>query len=1113
MKNYTILRGLAALALFTCVSSCQDEEFGYTTDQIKLSKYDRIFEQTFGTIDEKQDFSMATLVKANINLSQIEGTSKMNIMTGDPRLSTTRLLGQVMLQDGVGSINFDAIKGNDKVFVTVEQDNKYKVFREYTIVNGMINVGDEEPVSTRTTETSPVLTRAFSSSPSTKAEDPVETCMKYQEFDHEEIRTSGGSQKSLDAWYADVRSYAGQYNASQFFKDESVRHFVQISSIDWENSSLVLKSSATLNDSELISWKGTVKTGQEWIEYVRNNYSQASNYGYSNDNCPFTPESILDYDGSSDGNWWKVTKFIWDDPQLKVGAEKCAAGSIITYNGQTKSLNDWKTDASNNLANIAANTYDGPWENSSFKLNQTDCAWNAPGATYVGLFPESHWELPEGITRVPVYHDNKIKVQYLNGVETGSVEPWLRGIGQKLYGSEGFFCEQNYYWGPKETTFDKTILYGNSDSEKLATMQKIEAGFSITATGGPIELPLIYASTGNLDQFGYVIYDEGQDPLSQPHYVLMDNATPSHNVYYQGHRNGATWVDEPVSFSGTEAYYQFMKNYENGSMKDKDNSPEEMAIYLKEFNTPVYGTSYRLVEFDSSGNASYNITAGKKIVFFLMKVNKLDHTADINANVLYYSLPELNYRVGNIYGGENHNSLTYKAGLAPEGAVKATSWYADGHYYLGFEDGGYDEDLNDIIFWAEGGNPSTSIELYPIKWHMNIDPSGDGHLTDDSDLYWVDSYQAGYPYQQPMTNPTYGDVTFLGWATSPLGDPIEGSNEPGFIEGQTPAGGICYFARWDNEITPVPDPEPMGWIFACEDLGGTFDYDFNDIVWEVQRPDDTHLKVKVLAAGGTMDFALMFGNTTVCKKENAFTSPVAYDDIINAGNGKDGYTPVVNTVSCSASWSIANNKGDFSVLMSPKNGNSWYITSYSKDSENTKFGKAPQIFVVASRYWEWPKEGILITQAYTQFNSWVSNAEITNFWSDKISKNVYSQHLDQKYVNIFVNEQSLINEAGITVSKNSNGKYYEIFDPNMISETRTLCIEVQQGFSLLNNFVILDSEGKSLSQKLNIFSLGGSQVVEIEVDNVNKDQTYRLAFKNEGLFGQIKINRIYFKSK
>lgn len=1045
MKKYTILRGLVALALFTCLTSCQDEEFGYTTEQIKLSKYDRVFEQTFGEIDENQDFSMASLVKANVNLSGIEGTSKMNIMTGDPRLATTRLLGQVMLQDGVGSINFDAIKGNDKVFVTVEQDNKYKLFREYTIVNGMINVGAEEPTLTRSAETSFAATRAFSSSPSTKAEDPVETCMRYQEFDHEEIRTSGGAQKTLDAWYADVRSYVGQYNASQFFKDESVRHFVQISSIDWDNSDLKLKSNSRVEGDNIV---------------------------------------------------------VQPDPNNP-------------YWTNTKSIADWKIDASNNLANIAANTYGGPWENSSFKLNQTDCASNASGATYVGLFPESNWELPDGITKVPVYHDNKIKVQYLTGVETGTVEPWLRGVGQKLYGSEGFFCEQNYYWGPKETTFDKTTLYGNSDSEKLATMQKIESGFSITATGGPIELPLIYASTGNLDQFGYVIYDEGQDPLSQPHYVLMDDATPSHNVYYQGYRNGATWVDEPVRFSGTEAYYNFMKNYENGSMKDKDSSPEEMAIYLKEFNTPVYGTSYRLVEFDSNGNASYNITAGKKIVFFLMKVNKLDHTADINANVLYYSLPELNYRVGNIYGGENHNSLTYKAGLAPEGAVKATSWYADGHYYLGFEDGGGDEDLNDIIFWAEGGNPSTDIVLCPVKWHMNIDPSRDGHLTDDSDLYWADAFQAGTTYHQPATNPTYGDVTFLGWATTPLGDPIEGSDEPGFIEGQTPVGGICYFARWDNEIPVVPDPEPMGWIFACEDLGGTFDYDFNDIVWEVQRSDDTHLKVKVLAAGGTMDFALMFGNATVCRKENAFTSTVEYDDIINAGNGKDGYTPVVNTVSCSASWSIANNKGDFSVLMSPKNGDSWYITSNSKDSENVKFGKAPQIFVVASRYWEWPKEGILITQAYTQFNSWVGNAEITNFWSDKISNNVYSQHLsqDQRYVNIFVNEQSLINEAGITVTKNSKGNYYEIFDPNMISETRTLCIEVQQGFTLLNNFVILDNDGNSLVQKGNIFSLGGKQVVEIEINNTNKDHTYRLAFRNDGLFGQIKINRIYFKSK
>lgn len=120
----------------------------------------------------------------------------------------------------------------------------------------------------------------------------------------------------------------------------------------------------------------------------------------------------------------------------------------------------------------------------------------------------------------PVTFD--IDLTYLNNVETEAATPWTRGWGYSLYGPKGFFMEQcNYYGDPSvgnmAGTFNKyTSLYGSTDSERRELLDKIEAGFKIKSKGGVIELPFVYGATSIVDQFGYVFYKDGEDPLQQP---------------------------------------------------------------------------------------------------------------------------------------------------------------------------------------------------------------------------------------------------------------------------------------------------------------------------------------------------------------------------------------------------------------------------------------------------------------------------------------------------------------------------------------------------------------------------------------------------------------------
>lgn len=921
----SLCRGLIAFTSLAALASCQDYDGGFSNDLIKKAEYAKQFEKTFGTPDPNQDWSMATLVKANVNLPQISGTSQMNILTCDPSNPDARLLAQATLQNGQVSIDFDAIKGADKVFVTVAQYNEYKIYSEYPIVEGMLNV-DQNANTYKF-----AVTRAFSTPancPTTLAEF-VESSMSYVPSNHGGTAEHGSPVIVWNPWGADI-----------------------------------------------------TKTLPEWQQFAQN---RGANLQYNHSDFPIEPSSIMVFvNGSFD-------HFDWSNWQLKSGAK-------VSYGIE---------------------------------------GWDKSG---------------------------KVNFQYLtkSTVEAETAEPWIKGLGQSLVGSSGFFCEQNYYWGPKETTFDKTTLYGADAAAKLETMKTIEAGFKIKAKGAPIEIPFIYGATGNTDQFGYILYEDGEDPLAQPHYVLMDDARPSSNLY-KGVYNEETgiWEKGAVAHEGTNIYYQWIRNFETTYLEATN---PDMTNYVKDFTEPTWGTVYRLVYFDESGNASYNIPANKNVVFWLKKSYGIGHDGVVADNALYYSLPELNERVGNLYGSDNKTinggSLTYNAGVAPIGAVKATSWYDGTHYYLGFEDGGNDEDLNDVVFWVDGAFdvPDPIVTLQPIKWHINI---GKSHDTSDSDLFAIDNKPAGIGYSVPSGAPTNGDKIFLGWSQD------ENAVTPTIPAGEhptnlvTPSNGVCWFAVWksDDDTDPAsvtikwhknydgthhtsdddlhatnnvnsgdiyskpssnPQPQPgkvfvgwaedpdantvltdeqltdlsatedkcyyaiyrdleyVSWIFACEDLGGSFDYDFNDVVWEVRYSSDTKtLEARLLAAGGTLPFTLVYNSTPIVTKADAFGNT---STVFIQPNPTQWYE--VGTVE---SWSASNpaDREKFQVVVdqtSYEGDSSASSSIISTSSENGN--KTPQVIVLPYQ-WCWPTEGTNICSAYTEFTEWVSDASWSSWSSHK----------------------------------------------------------------------------------------------------------------------------------
>lgn len=500
-----------------------------------------------------------------------------------------------------------------------------------------------------------------------------------------------------------------------------------------------------------------------------------------------------------------------------------------------------------------------------------------------------------------------IKLTNLNGVEKWPVDPWVLSVGKELFGYGGYFKESQAYFSN-----EKLSHYGATPQEQLETMKKIEAGFSITTTGGEINLPYIYGATGIYDQFGYVYYKDGEDPIKQPHYILMENAMPQENIYFNGWQSAGTRIFNMLLGGWTGRDDIVITNNYSGEEWPAD--------------TKVYGTKYKLAFFGENHDqtATYDFPADYRIIFFIISTNTSngqDNKGEYQPASFNYSLPELNARLGHLYG--NAGSLTHQNDANPKGAVKAVAWETGGITALGFEDAGGDDDLNDIVLWIEG------------KFEA------------DQELVKVETTTSN---------------------------------------------------------------ESESWIFACEDLGGSFDYDFNDVVWDVYKEYKTTTttttengvttsttvkefiggKVRLLAAGGTLPVELYYNEKCLGNvHEELFRQQPVGTNLyhqVNVGTKAD-IAPVelrIPDLNITAETDINDIKHNFKVKVMGESGTSHFVTA--PDMSST----APQIILLPGE-WEWPRENVAITDAYPEFTSWVQDKSWTDWARTWVTTNTVNR--------------------------------------------------------------------------------------------------------------------------
>lgn len=347
-----------------------------------------------------------------------------------------------------------------------------------------------------------------------------------------------------------------------------------------------------------------------------------------------------------------------------------------------------------------------------------------------GIFKGFDWSKPRAGSEIST-EDRNVELTLLNGVAQEEAVPcWTLGQGYKLFGPGTFFMERQKYYSN-----EKINLYTNG----LEDLKKVEKGFSIVTEGGEIKMPVVYGATRISDRVGYVYYKDGQDPLAQPHYILINDARPQSNIYFN------SWKEQTLNDN-----MQLGENW--------NSTTESLGSYAKD--TKMYGTSYKLAFFGENHDqeATYNFPAGYHIVFFIAPYESYNPNDYSNHNGSYtesnynYSLPELNKRINHL--DQKDWEISKPTYDPTRGVIKAAAWTFNGQTFLGFEDGGGDEDLNDIVFWVEGQyktpeppitvpDPDPLPEPQSESWIIACEDLGNTDDIDFNDVVFSVSHTAG----------------------------------------------------------------------------------------------------------------------------------------------------------------------------------------------------------------------------------------------------------------------------------------------------------------------------------------------------------------------------------
>lgn len=484
----------------------------------------------------------------------------------------------------------------------------------------------------------------------------------------------------------------------------------------------------------------------------------------------------------------------------------------------------------------------------------------------------------------------------------------------------------------------------------------------------------------------------------------MDNYGPSKigNFYIVNNPSFSTKVTRKLA-----DMYDLFYEYETKSGTKKEAVFHETTNHVK----PYFGKSVTDNEglekdafFITKGNEPVTMTlvgkgTNKKndVGYFYYPKNKeaeylrSDGTLDF-AKINKYVLITDASNSHDLLSGPNAYGITqnivYQTYSQFQDAVKNAGTNADNYgASIQWKDTDYSCTVLTLPFFGDSENPTSETIDFPadyvVGFFLICNSAGTGsnqHLVcsfANVELNYFNDVPRGAAF-------TYLGKTYLG---------IEDDSDYDINDYVFEIGGVQGTTR---DITPedhkyYTKEEETSWVFASEDLGGSHDYDFNDVVWEfvqkftisgevgVARSIVTEFKgayVRILASGGTLPVRIMYDGNAVGGKEvhQLFGQPESnlYTPI-NVTGTKPSLAPIEIPLASITEPVVDVNeiKDKFSVSVTGNDGQSFFVKA-------PNVGEAPQVLLLPAG-WDWPSEGTHITLVYPDFERWTDSME-ENGW-------------------------------------------------------------------------------------------------------------------------------------
>lgn len=276
-------------------------------------------------------------------------------------------------------------------------------------------------------------------------------------------------------------------------------------------------------------------------------------------------------------------------------------------------------------------------------------------------------------------------------------------------------------------------------------------------------------------------------------------------------------------------------------------------------------------------------------------------------------------------------------------------------------------------------------EVFYSDANLNTAFSATGLMHDNTRVETFTDPLTPLPYASTFEVNGHMYLGFEDWACN--NQPM---NDYGYLQGSTTnipdmdLNDVIF--RFEGQKPIVVDNEAETFYLAYEDLGSTFDFDFNDVVLAVEHlAGQESAKVRLMAGGGTLATEIVYGEETLWEEYHA-TYGVELSTPVNVGGYTSSTTPT-KEITVESTFSMSNDASKFKIIVSqnstsreihvPVHGN---LTDAPYTHDGTD--NIPQGICIKAKTWSWPKEMVCITEVYPDFVDWITDATHTDWAHD-----------------------------------------------------------------------------------------------------------------------------------